>query len=183
MIKTVSRGGGVGPVGAMDAWGEPTKRIATERAVNRVAVSSTGLIAINAKLSVQVLTPDLAALQAVEVSDTITSISFSADGSVLFAGVGSTLLAWTSAANAKPRTVFALAATRVAYDEEGDGLAASTVAPYTVATLATIVERYRALGWDLPKPIETMWAWCLDGHWPAGFNKRPGRSPVKLLVL
>jgi hypothetical protein len=78
--------------------------------------------------------------------------------------------------------VFAAAAKRVPYDATADWSAPATAAPYTVATLAKIVERYRLLGWELPKPIETMWAWCLDGRWPAGFARKPGKAAVQLLV-
>lgn len=81
------------------------------------------------------------------------------------------------------RAVFALAATKVPYDEDADWTEPASGAPYTVATIAGLVERYRLLGWELPETIATLWAWCLDGRWPAGFAKKPGKAAVQLLVL
>jgi WD40 repeat protein len=83
-------------VWAKDAWEKPAKRIATERPVHCVAVSSSGTIAINAKLSVQLLTPELEPLQTLEVSDAVSSLAFSPNGTALFAAVGPTVLAWSS---------------------------------------------------------------------------------------
>jgi hypothetical protein len=91
-------------------------------------------------------------------------------------------------AKVKPGTavydqVFGLAAKKVAYDANGDWAEPTSAAPYMVATIAQLVALHRALKLAVPPDVETLWAWCLDGHWPCGFVRRPGKKAVELLVL
>lgn len=79
--------------------------------------------------------------------------------------------------------VFDLAAKKVPYDEDADWSAPASAAPYMVATIAQLVASYRALELPVPADVETLWAWCVDGHWPAGFVKKPGKKAEELLVL
>lgn len=76
------------------------------------------------------------------------------------------------------RTVLAAAAKRVGGDPAAEWSTPTTAAPITVATIARIVERYRALEWELPVAIATLWAWCVDGRWPCGFAKKLGKAAV-----
>lgn len=79
--------------------------------------------------------------------------------------------------------VFGQAAKRVPYDEGADWSTPASAAPLFVALLASIAEKYRALGLPMPTVIETAWAWCLEGHWPAGFAIEPAKGARRLLVL
>jgi hypothetical protein len=79
--------------------------------------------------------------------------------------------------------VFDLAAKKVPYDEDADWSEPASAAPYMVATIAQLVASYQALHLNPPPDVETLWAWCVDGHWPCGFVREPGDKPVELLVL
>lgn len=79
--------------------------------------------------------------------------------------------------------VFDLAAKNVPFDANGEWSSPANAAPLFVAVLASIAEKYRLLGVPMPKAIETAWAWCLEGHWPAGFASKPAKGARRLLVL
>lgn len=78
---------------------------------------------------------------------------------------------------------FQRAAEKVPYDPNADWATPASAAPLFVALLASIAEKYRALGLPMPGVIETAWAWALDGHWPAGFAAKPAKGARRLLVL
>lgn len=81
------------------------------------------------------------------------------------------------------KQVFALAASKVPYDKEADWAEPASAAAYMVATIAQLVATYGALEQPIPADVQTLWAWCKDGHWPCGFTRKPGKNPVELLVL